>query len=210
VTRIPWLALCVGLLAASSASATTFSFHCLSGDGGGECAIPAEELWVDVDDLGGGEISFTLHTESSVRSSIAELYFDDAAGLLASLVAVIDGPGVDFEIGASPGNLPSGTVEGFDADWAFGAEHPKPRHGVGPGEELTVVFSLVEGTSFSDLIAAMEAGAVRVGLHAPPFGNHGNKSFVTGARVPVPTPEPGTLALLAVALAAAVVRSRRT
>lgn len=201
--RLSSLSFCLALFAAGPAAATSFSFHCISGDGGGECAIPGDQLWVEVEDLGLGEVSFTFHNESDVRTPpIGALYFEDEAGLLASFVSVIDGDGVDFEAGGSPGDLPSGTVEGFETDWIFAAENPKPRNGVGPGEEVTIVFTLADGTSFADLIAAMEAGSVRVGLHAPPFGDHGNKSFVTGGDGPsIPTPEPGTLALLACALA---------
>jgi hypothetical protein len=50
---------------------------------------------------------------------------------------------------------------------------------------------------------------MRVGLHAPPFGDHGNKSFVTGGNEPsIPAPEPGTLALLACALAGGIAARR--
>lgn len=204
------LALCLGLCAAAPAAATSFSFHCISGDGGGACAIPADQLWVDVEAQGEDQIAFTFHNESESRSPIGVLYFEDENGLLASLVSVIDGDGVDFEAGGSPRELPSGTVEGFETDWIFAARSPKPRNGVAPGEEVTIVFALAEGASFADLVAAMEAGTLRVGLHAPPFGDHGNKSFVTGGNGPsVPAPEPGTLALLACALAAGLVAHRR-
>jgi hypothetical protein len=202
----------LGLFVAGPAAATTFSFHCISGDGGGACAIPIGELWVDVSDdgLADGQVAFTFHNESLVHHPpIGALYFEDTAGLLAGYVSVIDGDGVDFEPGGSPRDLPSGTVEGFTADWIFSAENPKPRHGVGPGEEVTIVFALADGVSYADLIAAMQAGGVRVGLHAPPFGDHGNKSFVTGGDDPsIPTPEPGAWALLACALATGLAARR--
>jgi len=202
VVHLPLLALPFLLVAATSASATTFSFHCIAGDGGGACAIPVEELSLEVSDLGGGEVAFTFHNDDGDPSSIVAIYFDDDADVLASLVSVDDGSGVDFDEGGSPGNLPSGNVESFSANWVFTADNPQKTNGVNPGEDVTITFE----ASFADVIEALEDGDLQVGLHAPAFGNHGNKSFVNDEQAEVP--EPGVLALLALGVVGAFARRR--
>ena len=202
------LAVLLGLSFASTASATTvsFSFNCIAGDGGGECAIPLDQLSLDVTDLGGGEVSFTITNNDGEPSFVAGVYFEDEADVLDDLASVQDGSGVDFQEGGAPPDLPSGTVEGFDADWAVTARPPAHSNGAQPGESVTIVFELESGVSFDDLIDAMESGDLRVGVHAPAFDNRGNKSFLASAEAVVP--EPGALALLLAGLGAFALRRR--
>jgi hypothetical protein len=211
MSRFAWLAAAVCLMTAGAASATSFSFHCISGDGGGDCMISTDELWVDVQDEGAGAFSITLHNVSGVRSPLKSLFVEDANGLIAGLVSIGGSPGVSFELGGKPPGLPSGTNENFEEHWTFSALSPKPKNGVGSGEELAIVFTLADGVSYEDVIAAMTAGTLRLGVHAPPFGAGGNHSFVTGGGGggAIPAPEPGTLALLVAGCAGWALRRRR-
>ncbi len=201
--RLLLLASLFWLSTALAAEATTLSFHCIAGDGGGPCAIPVEELSLEVADLGAGTVSFTLHNDDGEPSSIEALYFDDEAGALGSLVSVLDGSGVDFHAGGSPNDLPSGNVEDFFAERVFTAKNPQKRHGVNPGEHLTIVFRLATGSSFAELLEALDDGGLRVGVHVPAFDNRGNKSFVNDA---LAVPEPAGLALLIAGLVGLAVR----
>ena len=206
--RLSILAVLFMLLGASAASATTvsFSFNCIAGDGGGECAIPLDQLSLEVTDLGGGEVSFTITNNDGEPSFVAGVYFEDEADVLDDLASVLDGSGVDFQEGGAPPNLPSGNVEDFDADWAVTARSPAHSNGAQSGESVTIVFELESGVSFDDLIEAMESGELRVGVHAPAFDNRGNKSFLAGTEAVVP--EPGALALLLAGLGAFALRRR--
>ena len=210
MSRLAWLVAAVCLTTAGAASATSFSFHCISGDGGGACMIPADDLWADVQDEGAGVFSISLHNESGVRSPLTSLFVEDVDGLIAGLVSIGGSPGVSFEHGGKPPGLPSGTNEDFEEHWTFSALSPKPKNGVGSGEELTIVFTIADGVSYEDVIAAMTAGTLRLGVHAPPFGAGGNHSFVTGGGGgAIPAPEPGTLALLVAGGAGWMLRRRR-
>ncbi len=197
--RLPTLALAFALSGsgATAASATTFSFHCISGGGAGASAIPVEELSLEVTDLGGGETSFRFRNDD--LASIVSIYFDDDLDLLSD-PEIDDGNGAEYAEGGSPGNLPSGNVEDFHADQVFSAANPQKKNGVGPGESVTIRFT----ASFADVLEALENGELRVGLHAPGFRNHGNKSFVNDVHG---LPEPGLLALLALG-AGALARRR--
>jgi hypothetical protein len=85
-------------------------------------------------------------------------------------------------------------------------------NGVNPGEWLTIIWNLVAGTSFSDVIAALnlggdQAGSLRVGIHVQGFSNGGSESFVNSTPAPVPVPAAGLL--LAGALGALALSRRR-
>lgn len=205
--RLAALALFAALSFASSASATTFSFDCITGSGSStNCNIGEAQLALEVTAAGPGQVSFTLSNTGSEDLSAAQLYFDDGLGLLASVVSVVDGSGVDFEEGGTPANLPGGNSYGFDAEYVFSAENPAPFEGVNPGEEVTVVFTLAAGKTLADVLAAIGSENLRVGVHGIAFENGKSKSFIND---PVGVPEPAAALLLLAGGAAALAQRRR-
>ncbi len=204
------LALAFAASVAGSASATTFSFStCVSNTSATNCATGFAQLFVDVTaGPGANQISFTFTNVGGSLSSITDVYFDD--GSLLGIASVINGTGVDFSQGATPGNLPAGNnasppfvaTAGFTAD-SNPAVQP---NGVNPGETLTIVFDLVNGKTISDALDELASGAVRIGIHVQGFGDGGSESFVNSTSVP----EPGTAALLALALVAIAGVRRRS
>ncbi len=188
------LSLFVLLSSASAATATAFSFGCITGSGSStNCGIGEAQLSLDVTAAGPGQVAFQLTNTGGEDLSAAQLYFDDDLGLLASLVSVVDGSGVDFEDGGTPADLPGGNHEDFEADYVVSAENPAPFAGVNPGESVTVVFAIAAGRTLADVIAALESEDLRVGVHGIAFEQGKSKSFING---PVGVPEPATLGLL--------------
>jgi hypothetical protein len=85
-------------------------------------------------------------------------------------------------------------------------------NGVNPGEFLTVIWSLLGGVTYSDVIAALnlggdQSGSLRIGIHVQGFANGGSESFVNATPTPVPVPAAGLL--LMGALGALTVARRR-
>ncbi|UCG48193.1 MAG: hypothetical protein JSU94_00145 [Phycisphaerales bacterium] len=156
----------------------------------------APQLSVTVSDFGydpatgKNQVSFLFRntwTNQSLglyRSTIADIYFDDASDtLLDSIFAVIDDPDpahqVDFEPGGSPIDLPGGgtLTPPFDSDLNASSVPPPSKNGVDPGESVEIVLSLVGGKTYYDTITALNTLTdLRVGLHVQNIGPDGEWS----------------------------------
>ena len=134
--------------------------------------------------------------------TITTLFFEDAGGLLiapsfnaAGSIGIIN-----YTLQAG-GNLPGGNNIGFDTLFAFKSARPPVVNGVDPNETASFLF---EGSSYVDVMAALNSGDIRIGAHVQQIGEcaEDSASFVTQV------PEPGTtlLALLGTLL---VLRRRR-
>ena len=118
----------------------------------------------------------------------------------ASLIDADEGiggdPGVDFTEPASPGILPSANdasppfvSAGFSAD----SDPPVQLNGVNPGESLGILFDLQGTGSFDNVIALLNNGDLRIGIHVQGFASGGSESFVNK-----PVPEPHAAVLFAI------------
>jgi hypothetical protein len=140
----------------------------------------------DMTDAGGPKASFTFYNTGPYQSSITQVYFQD--GVLFDIAQVINGTGTLYTQGGSPPNLPGGNgcIPPFRVTAGFLATPDSPTmwngvNNIGEGEYVTILFNLYTGTSFADLIAGLESGAVRIGIHVQGYGSGGSESFVTGA-----------------------------
>lgn len=193
------------LMQAAPASAVLIGFDCLTNNLAGDCTIGEAQLFVDVTDAGGGQVSFYFTNTGPAASSITDVYFDD--GSLLGIATINQAVGVSFAQGASPPNLPGGeeadpdfeTTAGFLAD----SDPPVQPNGVNPGEWLEIVFNLVGGGTFADVLSELTDGTLRIGIHVQGYGSGGSESLIN-----VPAPEPGTLALVGLGMAAIASRRR--
>ena len=167
--------------------AVTLGFGCITGNLQGDCDIGEAQLTVDVTDAGGDQTLFTFMNSGPEASSITDVYFDD--GSLLAIAQIINGTGVAFTEGASPGNLPGGNTVSppFVATTGFLADSDAPAqpNGVNPGEELGVLYSLQGGQTFADVLSELASGDLRIGIHVQGYASEGSESFVNN---PVPVP----------------------
>jgi hypothetical protein len=89
---------------------------------------------------------------------------------------------VSFSQGASPPDLPGGEdcVPDFDVTAGFSADSDPPAqpNGVNPTEWLDITFDLQSGQTFDDVVAQLNSGALRIGIHVQGFANGGSESFI--------------------------------
>lgn len=179
-------------LAAFTAEAQNYSFSCITNNNAADCATGQTQFSLSVTDTG-SVVNFTFANSGPGASSITDIYFDWATSMTPLTTGVLtdSGAGVSFSWGASPPNLPGGSSIGFVTDLAADSNSPAQPMGVNPGEWLNVAF-----TTDQDLIAALNSGALRVGIHTQGYVGGGSESLVVS-----PIPEPETYAMLAAGLA---------
>ena len=164
---------------------------------------PAVDVYVQVSDQA-GQVRFEFHNDSTVASSVADIYFDD--GSLLGIANIDNGLGTAFSQWATPPDLPAGntlippfqTTEGFSAD----SDSPPPLNGVNPGEWVAIIFNLVNGATLDDVIDDLNDGTLRIGAHIIAFPDGSSEAAVN-------VPEPATLVVLGIGGLLALLRRRR-
>lgn len=190
------------LLCSTCFGTTTLTFYNISHNDPGDAAIGESQLSVDVID-DGGNVTFTFQNSGPEASVICEIYFDNS--ILMSFVGIDESlPQVDYknyQIGSvAPGNLPAGNAISppFMATMTLSIEptNPEPKWGVGPGEWVSLTYSLQAGKVYQDVLNDLASGDLRIGIHVQAYDSGGSESFIAqtdGA----PVPEPATMFILA-------------
>ena len=196
------------LFGASSATALTLGFSCISNNVAGDCTIGQAQLQVTSSaGPGANQVSFTFTNSGPDDASITDIYFDDDAGALLAIASFIETGDVDFGVNASPPGLPAGNnaSPAFDDTGGISADSDPPvqPNGVNPTESLTIIADLAAGISFADVEAALANGSLRIGIHVQGFQTGGSESFVSTV------PEPSAALLLAAPLLGLWLRSRK-
>lgn len=196
---------------APSARATPIEFtQCVTNNNAGDCTIAFDQISLDVTSPASEQALFEFSNSGPEMITLARIYFDD--GSLMTLLNSSNGPGVNFTEDPFPGpnDLPGGEntfPTPFETTTGFlsGATSPPPTDGLEPGETVGLLFSLDGGKTFNDIIAELDDGTLRVGVHLINFTSGGSESLVSFI------PEPGSGALFALGLGglAALARKRR-
>jgi len=187
----------------------------------------ASQLSVDIAGYGSNQVVFTFQNSGAVASGavIADIYFDDRAGLLLSLDRILDRdysteqyPGVDFSTPATPLNLPGGksiapVFQASDA-LSFDADNPGPKWGIGAAESLSLRFN-VAADGLDAILSAIHSSDFRIGLHVqclPAFagdGSYNDTSASDGFVTTAPLPDAAILGTSGLSLAAYWLKRRR-
>jgi hypothetical protein len=133
-------------------------------------------------------VAFKFYWDTSAPGSIANVYFDDGANNLLTMTCCTVSAGVSFAADGAPPVLPGGAGINppFASDFRSSANNPAPFNGVANlGEFVTVLFSLEAGESIATVIAALNSGDLRVGMHVISLGEFSD-SFVNLSPVPLP------------------------
>lgn len=191
-------------LSSSVVFANTYNFTQITSNGN---EAVASQLSVNVTQSGSNAL-FTFSNSSVISSSITDIYFDyGKTNYFTSisnnaLGAAGESAGVSYSDGATPPNLPAGNTIGFTADASGDSNSPVMANGINTASEYAAflgAFGL--SSSFSDVIAALDSGAFRIGLHVQAIGDlGGSESFVNGQEYPSQVPVPGAIWLFGSAI----------
>ena len=167
----------------------TYGFTAVTSNSVIDTGIGEAQMSLMVDAFGSDQVLFTFFNSGPAASSITDVYLED--GILA-LASIQNGAGVSFSQDAAPSNLPGGSPIGFlatlsaDSDAGPGGVMV---NGVNPGEQVGLVFNLLGGSTFTDVIDRLNAGIgttsnivgdIRVGIHVQGFADGESESFVLG------------------------------
>jgi hypothetical protein len=178
---------------ASRAWADLYTFDRITSNSGVDVAA---QLFVNVTNPGGGQVDFKFTNAVGLAASITQIYFDDDAGVLGSIDSLSETLGVSFSINGAPSDLPSGDTISFAATHWATADAPVSHNGIDSSiESLVIRFDLVALKSFTDVIAALDNGTLRIGLHVQALPDDESDSFVNNGRI-VPSPSAAILGLL--------------
>ena len=149
-------------LSQASYGAITLSFQNVTANSTADADTGEAQLTVEVRgsaddaDLTASQVRFVFKNAGPNASSITDIYFDDGT-LLGIAEIEQDGVDVEFSQGASPGNLPGGNSVGFTATASISIDSDPPAqpNGVNPGETVGIVFNLINGYTYDDVVAAL-------------------------------------------------------
>ncbi len=199
---------CLGFAAAPS-QAVTLNFDGITNNVN-DPAIEAQ-VTIDITDNSANiahTVKAILSVSSGVSMAVANLYVDDN-GLFSGINSFVNGTGVKWGLGGSPGSIPAGnnanpdfnTNTALDSGALAGAGG-KPAHSVNPGENVTLIYTLAAGKNFSDVLDQIANGDLRFGIHV--IGIDPSVSAVTHL-----VPEPASMATLGLGLGLVALRRRR-
>jgi len=203
------------LIWSSNASAITtvynYSFECGTNNSVANCNQSEAylNLAVEGDDPDGTNASFTLTNIGPLTSHLKKVWIDDDAGILDILSSTrTQSSGVNFEnISASSRNIGGlGFVAEGEARKIGNTANGVTSGIVGEQEWLTYDFDLGGANTFSMLIAALDAGTFRIGVHVGSYLGGGSEKLST---IP-PVPLPAAFWLFGTALIGFIGISRRT
>lgn len=170
----------------------------------------------DAEDSDSSNSKYTSELEGSgiskegQNSSITDIYLAGTEGLLVLPGKITDqSAGVSFGIGADPKNLPGGKPYDFVATVGADSNAPVKPNGVDAAKEyVTWTFALASGTTYKDVIGALNSGTMRIGLLVP-GATGGSASFLNNYGGSAAVPLPASLWLMFGALGGLGFISRR-
>lgn len=200
------------LAGAEPALAVTYTFNQITENG---TVDVSDQLNVDIADGGNDTVAFTFYNDVGQQSSITDIYFSGTGDLLILPGEITQqSSGVSFSTGASPPSLPGGQPYDFSASVGADSNPPTQPNGVNAAEEyVTWTFALASGATYEDVVAAIEAGTLQIGLHVQGYADGSSESFIYGCgascnRTPA-VPLPASLWLMFGALGGLAFLSRR-
>ena len=203
------LALALGVGGAAY-GAETFGFTSIFATSPEDAAIGESQFFMDVIPTS-DEARFTIRNTGPAASSITGVFLENGRGEVTPVfsrltVEQVSDDGVAFFTpDVTPELLVAETLSPtfqITREFVLTSNVPVLANGINPGESLTFKASEASGLHFTDAVADLEAGTIRVALDAQGFPDNGSATFINKT-----TPEGGTVPPVIPAPAAVVLGS---
>ena len=189
------------ILMTAAAQAASFGFQNITGNSADTAVVGVSQLGLTVVSDGGGMVRFKLSNSGPVASVVTGIWVQNSAGLLSGVGAIDDSPpSLAFSWGVN-GSLPGGGSISFTSQDTLGLKSlpPPTVSGINSGETLEWTYQIAGGFTTDDVVAAMVAGQIKLGVHMQSIqsggtGNGGSEGFVTVTTPVIPAPFGGMLA----------------
>ena len=187
--------LCV--FSVSAMAGPTYSFEGVNTNLLSDAAIGEAQMFVEVSKPFATEQTlFTFYNTGPEASYISDVLFFD--GVLLEIAALVDADetsgglpqdlNVDFEEGSSQANNFEGKfklVSGFTV--VGDAENdPGAANGVHPDQSLGVLFDLIPGKTYDDVLDGLNSGSILIGIKVQGFESEGSERFTSNGTIPSP------------------------
>ncbi len=196
--KILILAIVFSILAINAEAFVTYGFEAITNNSAADVLIAEAQISLEVSDYGSNQALFTFINSGPLASVIGQIYYDDTLGITTGIDSLIETSGVDFTDGTG-GTLPGWSDVDPDfakpADFKVVAVSPAPTNGVGPGEELGVIFDIDGTADFNDLIASLNNQELRIGIHVQAFADGQSEALINTPRTPPVIPAPSAILL---------------
>ena len=179
VQRFAWLGIVVIALLVSPAAAPAITYDFRNLTTPEPSGSIADQLFMDVLDLGGGQVLFNFRNTGPDRGSIFTVAFDDNNQLLSD-IEVINSPGVDFD-GSKNGPAIEPITPSFDNDWVA-KKSGGAANGVGLNEWVGIRFA----GNYNSVLADLLSQQLRVGLHVGDLTKGASQKLVNEPSAKVP------------------------
>lgn len=191
--KLPWLAALIALAGTTATEAV--SYVQVSNNAGQDISAQLDTILTDA---GSGRVNFKFLNNVGIASSVKEIYFQDTVGLLSDIELGTQN-GANFAVGsANPGDLPGGNsispVFSVSAGLLADAGNGGPATGLNAAADFVNINFL---GNFADVLQALNAGSIRLGLHVISIGTSGESdAYVTTGTPSTNVPDGGATAVL--------------
>jgi hypothetical protein len=191
----------LGTVGMVNAVQVTYNFDNITSNNAGDATIGETQLSMIVKEDGAEKVLFTFINSGSAASSVTNICFDDVVPFDLNYNSLSQGDGVKFIVDDAKNSvLPGGNGNplNFTVDYVYSAVSPRPKNGINPGEQLSIVFNYANGSNFGSIISNLDNRNIRVGVHVQAFESAGSESFINIPHTPPPTsvPEPSSISLM--------------
>jgi len=178
------ITIAMSLIAVNANAIQTYNFGIFT-DNGSYSDSSSVIYDLNVSKVNSKMVTFDIYNKSSIGSSVQEIYIDDDESMIKNINKVSNKYSKKTQEGVSFKKFKGTSFNADDFDVSKklslkAATSKKPQQtGIDMGEHLKIRFKLTKGTTYDDIIAAIEAKELKIGLKINSFPDSSTESALS-------------------------------